>query len=354
MNQTSPTNNRGNKPPRSNNRHRPQARSISLFPSLGESISTNPSIVRSSHEDGSITLSSRDLSPDPRSYKKQNSNGSPAPVKETSPESPHDQRINTYIDIGPTKGLLFSILDKELISHNITIVSRPEEKATISVDYAELSLKYLLQTYFACTNSHYNWNDISDDIIINDSKDGKLNREKLRKEYHLLDKSLYDNEEQSHLKECINGKKDQFANKLFYDSLTYSSSPDDEIFFKRVYSTLDNLLTDSYIAEHYPSLPTDRSNKFVQLPSATQRLSSRSLSRGTRQSSRAQHHDSTTTSTALSQRNMSMESRVNAQLGQFQTQQNLMASQMASLMATMAAFVHESRSGKAAQDKEDV
>ena len=255
MEQTSSPTNRGTNPPRTYIRNKQPSRS--LFPTFGEPISATSSIIRSSNDDGTITLSTRDLSPDPRSSKKQNSNGSPVPVKKLSPESPHVQRINTYIDIGPTKGLLFSILDKELISHNITIVSRPEEKSTITADYAELSLKYLLQTYFVCTDDHYNWYDISDDIIINDSKDGKCNREKLRKEYHLLDKSLYDNEAQPHLKECINGKKDQFANKLFHDSLTYSSSPDDEIFFKRVYSILDNLLTDSYIAEHYPSLPTD-------------------------------------------------------------------------------------------------
>ena len=126
------------------------------------------------------------------------------------------------------------------------------------------------------------------------------------------------------------------------------------------FSKFLNGIPETGSVELFPSPPhRSRSTNFVQLPSATQRLSSRSLSRGTRQSSKAQHHESsTTTSTALTRREISMESRINAQvaaqLGQFQTQQALMSSQMASLMTTMAAFMHEARSGKAAQDKEDV
>ena len=114
-------------------------------------------------------------------------------------------------------------------------------------------------------------------------------------------------------------------------------------------------IPDTGSAELFPSPPhRSRSTNFVQLPSATQKLSSRPLSQGTRQSSRAQHHGSTTTSTALSQRDMSMEFRVNAQLGQFQSQQALITSQMAYIMTTLADLKHAARSANTAQDKEDV
>ena len=130
------------------------------------------------------------------------------------------------------------------------------------------------------------------------------------------------------------------------------------------FSKFLNGIPETGSAKLFPSPPhRSRSNNIVQQPSATQRVSSRPPSRGTRQSSNAQHHESTTISTALTRREMSVESRINAQVtahfGQLQLQlQSQMASQMTSqftsLMATMEALITGSRTGNAAQDKEDV
>ena len=226
-----------------------------LFLSPGE-ILTAPPIIRTSNTDGTVTLSARSLSPEPRSHKRHNSKGSPDNKTRPTAEQ-REQRENTYINIGPTKALLFSKVENEQLTYNMSIVSRPEEQVKISSAFAEFPLKYFLQDYFEFTNDHFAVYDILEDLITDDNPTGKSNRDKLRKEFPLLDKQLYNDDTQDHLKECINGQKDTLGNKCYIASLTYGPAPEPECFFQRIFSILNNLLTDAYLISHYPCLPTD-------------------------------------------------------------------------------------------------
>ena len=287
MDNSSPTN-RGVKPPRTHNRHKETSRS--LFPSFGEPISTASSLVRSNNNDGTITFSARDLSPDPRSAK-QNSNGSPIPATKPTSES-RGQRINTYIDIGLTKGLLLTTGEDDLISAPASLF--------LSNAYVYHSDTLRLSNIHSAINTPLIADALAEFALSQDTQEYSLS--KFMRADH-ISQALIDNR----------------------PSITKTRNAGPGIPYS-IHIRIDRREIGDLVPRLY---------SFVQ------------------------HQVSTTTSTDLMRREMSsVESRMTAQLQQFQSliisQQAATDVRLNSLMATMEAYIAESRTGNAAMAKEDV